>query len=139
MEISLGFGEKSDTDFVKAFESCAFSPGDFHHADHLRLAWIYVKSWGAVAAEEKFLTGIRKLAIHAGAPEKFLYTTTVAWVRLVAARLRQSEGSGSFQDWIARWPELLNKNLLNEYYSPGKLESLPARRAWLEPDLKALI
>jgi len=138
MERQLGFGEMSDADFVEAFENCAFPPGDFHHADHVRLAWIYVKRYGLAAAEEKSLTGIWNLAIHAGAPQKFLYTTTVAWVRLVAAALKDASPTQPFEEWIAANPQLLKRELLELHYSKGKLASPEARSGWVEPDLNAL-
>jgi hypothetical protein len=33
----------NDRDFVDAFENCAIASHDFHHADHVRLAWIYLR------------------------------------------------------------------------------------------------
>src|SRR5580704_12909361 len=75
---------------------------------------------------------------HAGVPQKFHYTTTIAWTRLVAAACCESDSCDSFYEWIKTHPQLLNKYLLREHYSAGKLESLQARCGWLEPDLKPL-
>jgi len=136
MDTKKGYEHLSDEEFLSGFEESRLAPGNFHHRDHVRLAWICVRRFGRLAAEERLLRGIRKMAEQAGVPEKFLYTTTVVWVRLVAARQPQAEGHEKFDDWIANWPELLNKNLLDEYYSAGKLESAQARIGWLEPDRK---
>lgn len=77
------------------------------------------------------------MAQSAGVPEKFLYTTTVAWVRLVAAR--QMDGADeSFDLWISRHPELLDATFLARYYSQATLQSEAARAAWIEPDLRPL-
>jgi len=138
VEIHLGCGHLNDGEFVRAFEECQLKHGTFYHADHIRLAWIYVTRHGARAAEERLLAGIRKMANHVGAPQKFLYTTTVAWTKLVAAAQDQSAKGKSFSEWAQLHPELLEKNFLAKYYSPGRLETPEARSGWVEPDLAPL-
>jgi hypothetical protein len=41
MDLNLGCGHLSDDEFVTAFEEGTISRAAFHHADHVRLAWIY--------------------------------------------------------------------------------------------------
>ena len=138
MESQLGFGHLKDQEFISAFEECAFDPAAFHHADHVRLARLYLKELGPSAAEERMLCGIRKLAAHAGVPEKFLFTTTVAWVRLVALAREKDPAEDSFDTWISRHPQLLDRNLLDRYYSKSLLKTMGARSGWVEPDLAPL-
>ena len=138
MELNLGTAPLSDDAVLRAFEECRLDPAKFHHADHIRLAWLYVQRYGAHQAKALLLEGIRKFAQHAGAPQKFHYTITIAWARLVAAACCKSDSSNSFYEWIAIHPELLNRNLMNEHYSAGRLESFQARCGWLDPDLKSL-
>jgi len=138
METRCGCQHLSDEELLRGFDGCRLAPGSFHHGDHVRLAWICVRKFGPLAAEEHLLQGIRKMAEGAGVPKKFSYTTTVAWVRLVAARQGQGERDERFEDWITKWPELLEKSFLNEYYSAEKLEGSQARSEWLEPDRKPL-
>ena len=138
MELNLGTAPMSDDAVLQAFEACQLDPAKFHHADHIRLAWLCVQRYGALQAEAKLLDGIRSFAQRAGVPQKFLHTTTVAWARLVAAACRESDSRDSFDEWIKVHPELLNKHLLNEHYSAGTLESSEARNGWLNPDLKPL-
>ena len=123
---------------MAAFEECALSPSAFHHADHLRLAWIYVGRCDANEAEEKLLAGIRRFAAKAGVPGKFQYTTTIAWSRLVAASRKYSKAGSTFGEWIASHPEFLDRRLLEKYYSEEKLQSEPARATWVPPDLASL-
>ena len=138
MELKLGTAPLSDHDVLLAFEACQLDPAKFHHDDHIRLAWLCVQRYGAREAETKLLDGIRNFARRAGVPQKFMYTTTVAWTRLVAASCRASDSCDSFEEWIKVHPELLNKGLLSEHYSARRLESSEARRGWLDPDLKPL-
>jgi hypothetical protein len=78
------------------------------------------------------------MALHANAPQKFLYTTTVAWTRLVAAAERNGGAADNFSEWIQLHPELLDRDLLAKYYSSGRLETQEARSGWVEPDLTPL-
>ena len=138
MEVNLGCGHLSDDELVAAFEECALSPALFHHADHVRLAWIYAGRCDGKEAEEKLLAGIRRFAEKAGAPGKFQYTMTIAWSRLVVSARRNSKGESTFGEWIANHPEFLDRRLLEKYYSKDKLENELARSAWVPPDLAPL-
>jgi hypothetical protein len=138
MERNLGCEHLSDDEFVAAFEECTISPAAFHHADHVRLAWIYAGRYDAEGAEEKLLAGIRRFAAKAGVPEKFQYTMTLAWSRLVAASRKNSKAENTFGEWIASHPEFLDRRLLEKYYSADKRLGEPARTTWVPPDLAPL-
>jgi hypothetical protein len=136
MQVNLGCGHLSDDEFVAGFESLNLKHANFNHADHVRLAWIYVSRLGVAAAEEKLLLGIQGMAEKVGAPQKFLYTTTVAWVRLVAAALHKNSCGAAFEEWVSGHEALLDKTLLDTFYSKGVLQSEVARRGWVAPDRK---
>ena len=138
MELHMGCGHLDDAAFLEAFENCNLPHGIFHHADHVRLAWLYVGKYGAVESEQRLLDGIRKMAACANAPAKFLYTTTVAWARLVASARAQSPTKESFVVWVENFPELLDRDLLAKYYSKERLTSPESRAGWLEPDFAPL-
>ena len=139
MTTRIGCQFLSDVELLCSFEHCRLEPGDFHHRDHVRLAWICLRTFGRKGAEERLLRGIRAMAARAGAPQKFLYTTTVAWVRLVAAAMSPDEARiSSFATWVARHPHLLDKDGLSQFYSRAVLESSEARSGWVEPDLAPL-
>jgi hypothetical protein len=137
-DLHMGCGHLTDEEFLRAFEECRLQSGAFHHADHVRLARLCVRQYGEQAAESHLLQGIRRMAQHAGAPEKFLHTTTVAWMRLVAAATRNDCGERSFEEWIEKHPALLDHHLLLKHYSRERLESAESRAGWLEPDLLPL-
>ena len=139
MEMLLGCAHLSDDEFVTAFEECRLEPANFHHADHVRLAWIYAGHYRGAAAEAKLLRGIRHLAAKAGVPGKFRHTTTVAWARLVAASRTAAGAQQAFGEWITSHPEFLERRLLEKYYSQGRLDSEAARNAWIAPDLTPLL
>ena len=138
MELNLGTASLNDDEVLRAFEACRLDPAKFHHADHIRLAWLCVQRYGANEAETKLLDGLRQFAKIAGVPQKFMHTTTVAWTKLVAAAHADGPRTGNFSEWIESYPELLERDLLARYYSPGSLETQEARSGWVEPDLAPL-
>lgn len=127
-----------DDEFVRAFESCELAGESFHHADHVRLTWIYVRQFGEQPATERVLAGIRRFATHNGSPQKFHYTQTCAWIRLIAAAQRKSPDAATFVEFIAAHPDLLDANVLARYYSKEVLDSPAARTDWAEPDINSL-
>jgi hypothetical protein len=140
----MGCEYLNDDEFVAAFQHCTLRKTDFHHSDHIRLAFLYVQRYGA-DAETRFLDGIRNLAANFGVAAKFHHTITVAWMRLVSAHLDAATLSDSehcstqdYPHWIANNAGLLRKDLLAAHYSTERLGSDAARRAWLEPDLAPL-
>jgi hypothetical protein len=127
-----------DDEFVRAFESCELAGALFHHADHVRLTWIYVRRFGEQAATELVMTGIRRFATHNGSPQKFHFTQTCAWVRLVGDAHLSSPEQMTFEEFIATHPALLSADALARYYSKTLLDSPAARAGWVEPDINAL-
>ena len=48
-----------DDEFLRAFFGLTLPNSEFRHRDHLRLAWLAVRSHGAAAAEDVVTAGIR--------------------------------------------------------------------------------
>jgi len=138
MELKLGTASVSDDEVLRVFEACRLDPAKFHHADHIRLAWLCLERYGAIEAETKLVDGLRQFTNRAGVPQKFMHTTTIAWTRLVAAACASRHRTAHFSEWIESYPELLDRNLLAKHYSPGRLETQEARSGWVEPDLAPL-
>jgi len=134
-EIRSGSLRLTDDEFVRAFKSCELAGASFHHADHVRLSWICVCQFGERDATERVLTAIPRFAAHNGSPQKFHFTQTCAWVRLIAAAQRESSYVKTFEEFVAAHSELLDANALARYYSKSLLDSPAARAGWIEPDI----
>jgi hypothetical protein len=128
----------SDEDFLRAFEDFSFPADQFHHLEHVRVAWLYLKSSDATRAAERMSAGIHRFATHHGATQKYHHTLTLAWIRLVAAALVETPENFTFPQFLASHPELSGKNLINKYYSDPLLQTTAAREGWVEPDLQPL-
>ena len=128
----------SDEAFLRAFEDLSFPADLFHHREHIRVAWLYLKSFDASRAAERMAKGIRRFANHRGATQKYHHTITLAWMRLVASALVETPDGYTFEQFMAAHPELCGKNVLAKYFSSELLQTAAAREAWVEPDLQPL-
>ena len=136
--VALGTAHLSDQALVEEFESCRLPTAQFHHADHIRLAWIYLGEMTETEAALRIEQSIRRYAAHNNIPHLYHQTITLAWMRLVAAALRAISPHTAFPEFAALHPELLDVHRLKNYYSKELLDSPRARAVWVEPDLRAL-
>jgi len=128
----------TDDEFVEAFESCTLPKELFHHRDHLRLAWIYLRRYGPGEAGARVGESIRRYAAHLGVSQKYHETITLAWFLLVEHADGHAPPGASFEDMLEAFPELLDQNTPRRYYSSAVLDSDAARAAFIEPDLAPL-
>ena len=60
-----------DEALLAGFESAALEPGNFHHEEHVRVAWLYFQRHEPAVALARFETHIRKLVTALGAADKY--------------------------------------------------------------------
>lgn len=118
----------TDAEFLRAFDDTTLEP--FHHRDHLRVTFLYLRQFGEEGTRERLGPAILRYAAARNGAQKYHETITQAWIRLVAAAQ-----ADDFEAMLAANPQLLDKNLLDRYYSPELLQSAEARQCWTEPDL----
>ena len=123
----------SDAELIAAIESCTLE-AEFHHADHIRLAWIYLRAMPEPQAAQRMCETINRFAAHKGKAERYHHTITLAWIRLVSAVLRTVPASDSFLEFISANPHLCNQQTLARHYSQQLLDSPAARAQWVAPD-----
>ncbi|MEW1635709.1 hypothetical protein AB0469_16700 [Streptomyces sp. NPDC093801] len=121
--------------FEELMAEATAATGRFGHREHVHLTWLAVRAHGPAAAVDLVGEGILATATRAGVPGKFHATLTRAWVELVAHRHGGGEPAGDFDEFAARNPELLDKDLPGRFYSAAALASPEAKAAWTEPDL----
>jgi len=119
---------------ISQFESD--SVGDnFHHVDHVRLAFAYLCEYPALTALEKFSSALKRFATARGKPQLYNETITCAYFFLIRERM----GAGEFKTWedfAHRNPDLLiwKGGILNLYYCEHTLASDLAREVFILPD-----
>ena len=120
-------------DLLSHFESLEITPGDFHHHDHVYVAFGMLEKYDFVTASATYANTIRAMAESVGVPEKFNATITFAFISLIAERRARMKGAG-LREFLEQNPDLLNAGVLSEWYSEERLTSPTARQQFLMPD-----
>ena len=125
-----------DTDLLRRFVDTTLPAGEFHHRQHVQVAWMFVRDYGMPAALSEFTAAIKRFADAKCATGLYHETITWAFLLLIADRMARQPAS-SWEQFEAANPDLLTwqPSILNRYYSKDLLASDIARRAFLMPDL----
>ncbi len=125
-----------EAEFISAFESCTLPSGQFHHADHVRLAWLYLRDKPFAAALDAFCSGLRRFATANGKPGLYHETITWAYLLLIRERRERMAREHSWEEFCAANADLLSwkESILKRYYTDATLKSDFARRIFVLPD-----
>ena len=126
-----------DEAFVAAFDSGRIANQNFHHRDHLRLAWIQIRRLGLERASEAVTSGIRDFATRHGSADRYHDTMTRFWLRAVGIGLDRHPDL-TFDELLSVEPHLLDKGLPFHHWSRETMASDSARRQWVEPDVRPI-
>ena len=126
----------SDDEFLARLEDCTLPEDQFHHADHVHAAWLYLTRFAPTEAIAKFSEALRSYATSLGKAERYHETITWAYLLLVNERIRRSEAMASWEQFAAAHPDLFDwkDSILLRYYRPETLRSNLARRVFVMPD-----
>lgn len=124
----------TDEELLSAFEDLTLPAGGFHHADHVRLAFLYLQRYDLLESLVRYRRGLRRFVERHGVSDKYHETVTCALVVLIHERMAR----GSESDWLAF--ASANSDLLAwrdgaffDYYDSGVLDSELARRVFVLP------
>lgn len=125
----------SNEEILSEFEE-GRAPGNFHHADHVRVAFAYVSAFPLPEAIARFSAALKRFATAQGKPNLYHETITWAYLFLIAERVARAEGGVCWEEFAARNQDLLawQGGVLEHYYSKATLESEMARRMFVLPD-----
>jgi hypothetical protein len=128
----------NDDQLLRAFESAAIDPDSFGHAEHIRLAWLYLERGSLWEAAAKLTAGLQRLTAVLGVGEKYHETVTLAWLFLINERRAVTDQHG-WAAFRAAHPDLFENGgaTLGAYYRPETLRSGLARRIFVLPDRAA--
>ena len=126
----------TDNELMAAFESGKVPDGGFHHEQHVRVAWNYLKVHPLPEALARFCAALKGFALAQGAPALYHETITVSFVLLINERLARDEAPASWDAFAAANPDLLSwqPSVLDRYYTRDTLDSAHARRVFVMPD-----
>jgi hypothetical protein len=123
-------------DLFERFVDTTLPANQFHHQQHVQVAWMFVRKHGMPAALSEFTNAIKRFADAKGATG--LYHETITWAFLLLIADRDARNPlASWPDFAAANADLLTwkPSILNRYYSKELLASDLARRTFLMPDL----
>jgi|ERR1043165_9403921 hypothetical protein len=128
----------SDDELLRVFETQTLD--EFHHRDHIKVTFLYLRRYPLDEAIAKVRTGLQTLAKAWGAPTDDLErgyheTMTQAWVRLVNLTMNNHISADSADAFCDQHPQLLQKERLKLFYSRQRLMTWDAKRSFIEPDL----
>jgi len=131
----------TDEEFMSRFEDGSLAGESFHHADHVKMAFLYLCRYPVLEALHRFSSTLVRFAEAKGKPG--LYHETITWAFLLLIRERMAR-AGQPRDWTqfaAENPDVLNwrENILRKYYRGETLSSDLAKRTFLLPDKSFLI
>jgi hypothetical protein len=126
----------TDDEFIASFEDGSLANESFHHADHVRMAFLYLRRYPALEALQRFSSSLSGLAAAKGRPELYNETITWAFLLLIRERMARAGGQQSWTQFAANNPDLLNwrDSVLKTYYRAETLSSPLAKSTFLFPD-----
>jgi hypothetical protein len=125
-----------DESLIRLFEAGEAPPDGFHHRDHVRVAWWYLRVHALPDALARFVAGLRRFAAVQGKPDLFHETITTAYLLLINERLDDGDRGLEWEAFAARHPDLLlwKPSILARYYREETLASARAKRTFVMPD-----
>jgi hypothetical protein len=123
----------TDDDLLAGFEAATLE--EFHHRDHVRAAWLFVRKYGVLVALDRFSAALKRFAVTKGRPQLYHATITWAYLLLINERLMR-QSTASWDAFAAANADLLSwkPSLLDQYYTPELLWSDLARTSFVMPD-----
>ena len=124
----------TNEEFIRSFETDTL-PGEFHHADHVRLAFAYLSEYAPLEALERFSVALKRYAAARGKTQLYHETITHVYFFLIRERMARY-GSKSWDEFSRENPDLLlwKNGILSRYYRESTLQSDLARSIFLFPD-----
>jgi hypothetical protein len=79
-------------ELIEQFENAKTPAATFHHADHVRLAFEYLRRYSALEALQRFSAALQRFAAAQGKAQ--LYHETITWAYLLLIRERIARTGG---------------------------------------------
>jgi hypothetical protein len=126
----------NDSEWMEAFESCTLPNDTFHHAEHVKMAFLYMQKYKPLEALGRFSSALTRVATAHGKPNLYNETITWAFLLLIRERIARTNSPQTWAEFSATNTDLLrwDGNILKKYYRPETLTSELAKSVFLFPD-----
>jgi hypothetical protein len=126
----------SGDEIIQQFEQGLASAATFHHGDHVRLAFEYLRRYPALEALRRFSDALQRFAAAQGKADRYHETITWAYLLLIRERIARASGAPTWEEFAASNEDLLiwKGGVLAKFYRRETLDSELARRMFVFPD-----
>ena len=126
----------TEQELIAQFESGSLPATAFHHADHVRMAFAYLRQYPLLQALEKFSAALKLFANAHGKENLYNETITWAYLFLIHERISRAVQPQSWEEFAEANPDLLmwKNGILKRYYAEETLQSDLAKSIFLFPD-----
>ena len=125
-----------DQEFLDRFEACTFPAADFHHQEHVKVAWLYLRRYSLLETLARFAASLKRFATANGKPNLYHETITWVYVFLIHERMQRTGSERSWKEFAEANTDLLDwkDSILKSYYRDETLRSDLARKTFVFPD-----
>ena len=123
--------QMDDDQLLTAFETLTIRPEDFHHKEHVRVAFALLRrERDLAAAAVAFRALLQRFAAAAGVAAKYHETLTWAYLAVIAGRMHGHDYAGSAELLDAN-PDLLDheSGAIARHYDVAAVTQSPLARA----------
>ena len=126
----------TDEQIIEQFEQSVASGESFHHADHVRVAFVYLTRYPLLEAVERFSAALKRFAAAQGKAGLYHETITWAYLFLIRERMARAGQALSWEEFAEQNADLLvwNDGVVQRAYRKETLASELARRVFVLPD-----
>jgi len=123
-------------ELIEQFERGATAADSFHHADHVRLAFEYLRRYTALEALAMFSAALKRFAAAQGKAQRYHETITWAYLLLIRERMVRAACPQTWEEFAERNADLLvwKGGVLTTLYRQETLDSDLARQTFVLPD-----
>ncbi len=125
----------SDEELIERFENCTLAGRDFHHRDHVRVVWLYLRGYSVLETLGWFSAGLKRFATANGQPNLYHETITWVYVFLIHERMMRNGSEHNWAKFVEANADLFDwqNNILRSYYQDETLSSEQARGNFVLP------
>jgi hypothetical protein len=128
-----------DDKFLEQFETKTLPLEEWHHRQHIKVAYLYLRKYPFEEAMERMRAGVKAFNAAKGIPEAldrgYHETMTQAWLRLVYFTLCEYGPAESADAFYEQSPQLTQKKTLRFFYTKELFMSWQAKQEFVEPDI----
>lgn len=132
----------NDEEFLKKFEAGLFPREQWHHKEHIKVAYLYLRQMPFEQAITRVRQRIKAHNLAQGVSESptsgYHETMTHAWLRLVEVTLKEYGPTENADAFYEQNSQLWQKKTLRLFYSRELFMAPRAKIEFVEPDLAPL-